>query len=240
MTIEKDLMKIGRREGLKNSADILDTSTFEGIKAEIEAEILGARDFLEIPEISLEEAKALPNIKEDFKDSELSAKRKEIVGEIRKFCAELSIRFGEKFLLLLDQYQKEKQRIPKQIIDYLKKHDFDLPTCSIKCGEKAEEALEDFGLSSYLEEGSFLIIFQLPKPLAQYWWKGGVGIWGDKSKDVGDAIEWGEFYRKLMPSVWETRKFYSNEKDLEFRTINDMGQHDPKKYYYVWEVYRKY
>lgn len=162
-----------------------------------------------------------------------------MANKIRRFCAELSIRFSEKFLLLLDQYQKEKQKIPKKIIDYLKKRDLDLSTFIVRRGEKMNETLEEFGISSYLEEDGFLVIFQLPKPLAQYWWKGGVGIWGSKSKNVGDAVEWGEFYRKLMPSVWKTREYFSEKEGLDFRTVNDTGQHDPKKYYYIWEVSKK-
>jgi len=82
-----------------------------------------------------------------------------------------------------------------------------------------------------------LLVFQLPKPLAQFWWKGGADSWGNLAEDINDtAIEWGHFYRELMPVVWETQGRHENESGLYFQRVNDIGEHDPKKYYYIWEI----
>lgn len=39
-----------------------------------------------------------------------------------------------------------------------------------------------------------------------------------------------------MPIVWETQGFYEQEEGMNFNRVNEVGQHDPAKYYYVWEV----
>lgn len=66
MQAEKNWIKISKEDGLKNPADVFDAATFEEIKKEIEAEIADVKDYLEIPDVSEEDIKNLPNIKEDF------------------------------------------------------------------------------------------------------------------------------------------------------------------------------
>lgn len=39
-----------------------------------------------------------------------------------------------------------------------------------------------------------------------------------------------------MPVVWENQGYYENEIGLNFYRINDIGQHSPNNYYYIWEV----
>lgn len=122
-------------------------------------------------------------------------------------------------------------------MDYLTSHGLSLPEFIIADSDNAETMLEDMDLNWEMDKNRMLVTFQLPKQLAHHWWKGGAKEWGEGSEDVGGkAIEWGHFYRKLMPLVWEKLGFYEHEKGMDFRRINPIGQHDPDKYYYVWEV----
>ena len=97
--------------------------------------------------------------------------------------------------------------------------------------------MEDCGFRVEMDNKTLLVVFQLPKHLAQYWWKGGTESWGQESLDIEDsAIEWGHFYRELMPVIWEAVGRYENELGLDFERINSGGEHDPKKYYYIWKI----
>ena len=63
--------------------------------------------------------------------------------------------------------------------------------------------LGDLGLDRpVINSQSLLIVFNLPKPLSHFWWKGGVEADDGLAVVVGpDITEWGLFYRQLMPVV---------------------------------------
>ena len=125
----------------------------------------------------------------------------------------------------------------QKIIDYLLEKKFDLPNFTITHGVRAEETLKEIGLDGKIEEKNLLILFQLPKPLSFFWWKGGADSWGSLAEDIkGSSTEWGHFYRELMLVVWEMQGYYENEKGLCFNRLNEIGEHDPLKFYYVWEI----
>ncbi len=216
------LKRIGKLEGFKNSDDvlgecILDFETFYNIKYNIR-------------EIS-------PNIEELSDEKVLDAKMKRSLFKIRKFCKELTKEFRDTFLMLLDQYRYERRYISQRIIDYLLEKEFILPKFKIAYGRKIPELMKYINLKYEHHSSDILLVFQLPKPLAQFWWKGGAYSWGSLAEDMEDiVIEWGHFYRELMPVVWELQGFYENEVGLYFCRVNRVGEHDPKKYYYVWIV----
>jgi hypothetical protein len=112
-----------------------------------------------------------------------------------------------------------------------------MPEFKVVNDEVADRFLKECGFEYKISEGSFLVVFQLPKPVAQFWWKGGVDTWGSQGVDVrGGVLEWGLFYRELMSIIWREQGFAENELGLVFSRINDIGEHDPQKFYYVWEV----
>ncbi|MFH1289525.1 MAG: hypothetical protein ABIH88_02285, partial [Patescibacteria group bacterium] len=166
---------------------------------------------------------------------ELSPEEDNLLGRIREFAEETSAVFEKSFSKELRSYRKEG-RISFRITDFLKEKRFKVPKFEIFDKESGELKLEELGFDYQIEEGSFLLLFQLPKPLAQFWSKAGNSLWGEDSKDIDSVIGWGHFYRKLMPAVWKKQGFFENEKNLSFRKINDIGQHDPKEYYYLWRV----
>ncbi len=206
-----------REEGLRNPEDIWDVDVFEDIKSEIK--------------------KTPSNITELLEEGELGVEGSMCLEKIRSFCHEVSEEYKEEFLSLLDTYRKEGHLISSKIIDYLMEKKFNLPQFIISQGERANGLLSDFELDGKINDQNLLLVFQLPKPLAQFWWKGDIGSQGEMSKKIDNAaIEWGRFYRELMPIVWEAQGRQENENNLDFRRINKFGQHDPKKYYYVWEI----
>lgn len=211
------LEKMGRISGFRNHEDIWEMKTFNDIKQEIEL--------------------VSPNTKELIEESEFSSDMEKCLFKTRAFCNELSGEFKKEFVSLLDQYRKERRQISQKIVDYLLEKEFNLPSFIITHGKQAEVLLEDFGLDFKIDDKKLLLVLKLPKPLSQFWWKGGGDSWGDMSKDVqGSVIEWGHFYRELMPIIWETQGHYENENGLTFSRVNDVGEHDPQKYYYVWEM----
>jgi hypothetical protein len=209
--------RMRRLEGLKNPEDIWDIETFDDIKQTIE--------------------QLSPNTKELVSEEELTVEMKRCLEKTRTFCGELTEDFKQTFLSLLDQYRKERRQISQKIVDYLLEKNFVLPNFTIASREQAEALLEEYGLGGNINEKNLLLVFQLPKPLANFWWKGGANSWGDLALDIKDtAIEWGHFYRELMPVVWETQGRHENESGLDFQRVNGVGEHDPKKYYYIWEM----
>lgn len=209
--------KMRRLEGFRNPKDIWDLETYDEIKGEIE--------------------KVSPNVKEFVREHELDSETKRCLDKTRMFCSELSEEFRQTFLSLLEQYRNERRQVSQKIVDYLLEKNFDLPNFTIAHGEKVQELLEEYDLDTKINGQNLLLVFQLPKPLSQFWWKGGADSWGDMSEDVQDSvIEWGHFYRELMPVVWEEQGRHENESGLDFNRVNGVGEHDPKKYYYIWEM----
>ena len=88
--------------------------------------------------------------------------------------------------------------------------------------------LSSLGIDWGIDKNDILLVFNLPKPLAIFWRKG---------KEVEPAkgmIQWGDIYWRNMPVIWE----YVGDppQGLSLQRINENGQHDANKYYYLWEV----
>lgn len=207
---EKILNKISAQEGFKDSDELV-----------IETRI----------------KKAEAHIDEYIDEKDLILEAEECLDKTREFCEKLTELFKQEFIELLKNYIKEKRTISKPILDYLKEKKFDLPKFTITHGTEAQNLLEKYGFRLHSYKNKVILVFQLPKPLANFWWKGGIESWGTKAVDIqGSAIEWGHFYREIMDVVWGAVGFYECEKGLNFDRINSGGEHDPKNYYYIWEM----
>ena len=108
-----------------------------------------------------------------------------------------------------------------------------------------------------------IYVFNLPKPLAEYWHKGKIDSSQQGVEAEGAPNEWGKLYREKLPTVWfikdytegkryraDIEKDYpallphaesldSLQRDLRkvggaHYRVNKLKQHDPKAYYYVW------
>jgi hypothetical protein len=128
----------------------------------------------------------------------------------------------------------QDEKISQRIREYLEIEGMDLPTFDIYAKDEADALLQEFGLKGEkIEMGNFLVVFNLPKPLSHFWWKGGTESWGSGSTDVRKmVIEWGRIYRSIIPIVWNA----VDDGTCAMERINPCGMHDMKRYYYLWEI----
>lgn len=178
---------------------------------------------------------------------QLSGREKELFVEIISFCKRLTDRFEEKFLTLLRDEQTKVVDPREKVKDFLIKHDMTKPWFMVMDKAGAESFFEKFNLSPIEHGGgvdvSLIVLFNTPKPLEQ-WWSKGRGNWGEEYVDIhGMAIEWGRYYREIMPIVWNETDVEDEEgmplKDVDWdffvNRLNPMADHVPGWYYYVWQ-----
>ncbi|MAF25861.1 hypothetical protein CL634_09850 [bacterium] len=192
----------------------------------------------EMPEEEIEEEDEpmTYNIKEyGINENELGKEQLELLDKTRDFAKETSKTYRKVMRLLMSAYQKTNPNFTPKMVDKLKQRGYDLPQFSIYGAESGGKFLskeEELGIEN-IENDNFLLNFNLPKPFGRFWYKGGSG---SKSQPVREGeIEWGDFYRKSMPAIWSAtdRAVMSG---LYLDRLNSFGEHDYKKYYYLWEA----
>ncbi len=171
------------------------------------------------------------------KEEKRNPERMELMQMAREFVADMQKLLKDRLGSLMVEAQKMPTPIPPAIIEYMEKTEMNLAQFSMFEGGSAVSKTIEYGLDKMEDENGLMIVFNLPKAIGQFWWKGGTGLWGEQAVDVdGKVIEWGFFYRKLMDTVWETLGYYEAETPLNLRRLNAIGDHDPKNFYYVWEA----
>ncbi|MFA6535869.1 MAG: hypothetical protein WC250_03500 [Candidatus Paceibacterota bacterium] len=172
-------------------------------------------------------------------ESAKGPERMELLQVATDFTADMQKLLKNRLDALMAEVETQKATtpIPPAILAYMEKTEMNLAQFSMFWGDRAVSKTIEYGLDEMKDENGLMIIFNLPKPIGQFWWKGGAGLWGEEAIDVdGRVIEWGFLYRKLMETVWETIGYYESETSLNLRRLNAIGDHDPKNFYYVWEV----
>jgi len=173
-------------------------------------------------------------------DPNISTETQAAINTTADFARETSLAFQDHMHELMDGYSNSRKSdaLNPRIISKMKEKGYDLPRFEIKQGEAAQKFAKENDLGWWQPaENSVMLIFNLPAPLARFWYRGGTDSWGELSVDIpSENIEWGHFYRETMPVIWESLGQEECEGDLNFYRINDVGQHKPNKYYYVWEV----
>jgi hypothetical protein len=175
------------------------------------------------------------NIKEyGINEAELTPEQLENLQKVRTFAQSTSKAYRTVMRLLMNGYQQKNPNFSDKMIQKMMERGYDVPDFSIHGSQSAQEFLSqrtELGIDSFTD--NFLVNFQLPKPLAKFWYKGGNG---SKSVPVKDGeIEWGHFYRMCMPIIYNGVD-RSQMSGLYLNRLNSFGQHDPKKYYYLWEA----
>lgn len=166
-----------------------------------------------------------------------SPERMELIQTVREFTVDMQKLLKDRLGTLIIESQQHPTPIPPEIIAYMEKTGMNLAQFSMFEGDSAISKTIEYGLDEMEDKNGLMIVFNLPKPIGQFWWKGGTGLWGEQAVDVdGKVIEWGIFYRKLMDTVWETIGYYESETSLVLRRLNAIGDLDPRNYYYVWEA----
>jgi hypothetical protein len=199
-------------EGFRNPNDIHDQPTFNDIENEIAQERLDRR------------------IRFHFDTTTLGSESKKLLEQWR---AEMQVCLEEWSVGIINLISQD-EKISPRIREYLEIEGMDLPTFDLYEKKEADEALQKFGFNrEKIETGNFLVVFNLPKPLSQFWWKGDAESWDSKSKDVRTmVIEWGRIYRLIIPIIWNA----VDNSPSTMERINPCGMHDPKQYYYLWEI----
>lgn len=182
-----------------------------------------------------EEGPIVYNIKEyGINEAELTPEQLENLQKVRTFAQSTSKAYRTVMRLLMTGYQQKNPNFTDKMIQKMMERGYDVPDFSIHGSQSAQEFLsqrKELGIDSFGD--NFLVNFQLPKPLAKFWYKGGNG---NKSQPVKDGeIEWGHFYRMAMPMIYNGVD-RAGMQGLYLSRLNQFGQHDPKKYYYLWEA----
>ncbi|MBT9167609.1 MAG: hypothetical protein DDT19_00947 [Syntrophomonadaceae bacterium] len=175
------------------------------------------------------------NIKEyGINEAELTPEQLKNLQKTRLFAQNTSKVYRTAMRLLMTGYQQKNPKFTDKMMQKMMERGYDLPDFSLYGSQSAAEFLskqEELGIEGFGD--NFLVNFQLPKPLAKFWYKGGEGT---KSIPVKEGeIEWGHFYRMCMPVIYSGVD-RAQMSGLFLNRLNQFGQHDPKKYYYLWET----
>jgi len=182
-----------------------------------------------------EEGPITYNIKEyGINEADLTPEQLENLQKIRSFAQGTSKVYRTAMRLLMTGYQQHNPKFTNEMMQKMMERSYDVPDFSIYGSQAAQEFLSqqpELGMDGFSD--NFLVNFQLPKPLARFWYKGGSG---SKSQPVKEGeIEWGHFYRMAMPVIYSGVD-RAGMSGLYLNRLNGFGQHDPKKYYYLYEA----
>jgi hypothetical protein len=168
-----------------------------------------------------------------FSEKETREEKAHLVRQIEQFIIHLTREWQREIW----PYIYKDPRISKKMRAYIKEHGLDLPTFHVYTADAADEYLDAVLPGAHLNENdNFLVVFNLPKPLAQYWKKGDSEEWEDDSSDMrGMVVEWRKLYREMIPYVWGQLQDQQDYEGLHIRRINDIHVHSPKDFYYIWE-----
>jgi len=120
----------------------------------------------------------------------------------------------------------------------IKEHKLDFGKFTVESGKMFNQSRPK-GIGR-AEEESVIVIFQLPKPLKNWWWKGGDHNRQDpdyKKNDIS-VVAWGEIYARVLGALWTRLRNDARQHDLNLNRLNDVGVHT-EDYYYIWSFEKK-
>lgn len=230
---EKTLQEEARADGVT-------TDQLEKLKEQLEQLEEAAKQMAEAeaPGETLAKPEEEPiayNIKEyGINEAELTSEQLDHLQKVRSFAQNTSRLYRTVMRCVMTGYQQQNANFTDKIMQKMIERGYDVPDFSIYGSQAAQEFLSDrkeLGIDSFSD--NFAVNFQLPKPLARFWYKGGGG---SKSIPVKEGeIEWGHFYRMAMPAIYSGVD-KAGMQNLYLNRLNQFGQHDPKEYYYLWEA----
>jgi len=228
------------QEAKETGADEITEEQLQKLKEQLEQLEEVAKQIAESG--ALEEELAKPeeepityNIKEyGINEADLTPEQLEHLQKVRLFAQNTSKVYRTAMRLIMTSYQQRNPNFTDTMLRKMMERGYDVPDFSIYGSKSAQDFLSEqseLGIDDYSD--NFLVNFQLPKPLARFWYKGGSG---SRSVPVKDGeIEWGHFYRLAMPVIYSGID-KAQMSGLYLNRLNQFGQHDPKKYYYLWEA----
>lgn len=178
------------------------------------------------------------NIEVKVNKENLSQEKKDLLEEVIRFAREGTDIFKNEVDQALQRYKEGRgsEVLTDEIIRKFIEKDYDLPEFKILDGVEANKLLFEIdGIDEgdpnaniwKLEDDELLVVFNLSKPLARFWYKG-------PTENPPTHIEWGNFYYHGKEAVWSHAGEEILHGKLNLDRRNDAGQHDSKKYSYVW------
>lgn len=167
---------------------------------------------------------------------ELDESQLKLLNNLREFCKTTTITYVRTMRFIMEEYKSRNPNFTDEMMQRIILRGHDTPSFTIyskKVGEDfIENACPELGIEGF-ESNDMVLNFNLPDILGRFWYCGGVGA---KSQPVPEgAIEWGHFYRSGMPAIWRSIDA-APRKGLFLDRLNAFGQHDYKKYYYLYDV----
>lgn len=169
-------------------------------------------------------------------EAELDESQLKLLNNLREFCKTTTITYARTMRFIMEEYKSRNPNFTDEMMQKIILRGHDTPSFTIygkKAGEDfIENTCSELGIEGF-ESNDMVLNFNLPDILGRFWYRGGVGA---KSQPVPEgAIEWGHFYRSGMPAIWRSIDA-APRKGLFLDRLNAFGQHDYKKYYYLYDV----
>lgn len=169
-------------------------------------------------------------------EAELDESQLKLLNNLREFCKATTITYVRTMRFIMEEYKSRNPNFTDEMMQKIILRGHDTPSFTIygkKAGEDfIENTCPELGIEGF-ESNDMVLNFNLPDILGRFWYRGGVGA---KSQPVPEgAIEWGHFYRSGMPAIWRSIDA-APRKGLFLDRLNAFGQHDYKKYYYLYDV----
>lgn len=169
-------------------------------------------------------------------ESDLDDEQLKLLNNLRQFCKTTTVTYVRTMRFIMEEYKSRNPNFTDEMMEKMILHGHDTPSFTIY-GKKAgkdfiENTCSELGFENF-ESNGMVLNFNLPDILGRFWYRGGVGA---KVQPVPEgAIEWGHFYRSGMPAIWRSVDA-TPRKGLFLDRLNAFGQHDYKKYYYLYDV----
>ena len=94
---------------------------------------------------------------------------------------------------------------------------------------------QDDKINGY-EDDDWILVYNLPKPVGQFWKKGSDGWVEQGTKIEEQIINWGKLYQTITEQIWGLIDIYYNSRGLKLTRLNPVGVHEPLNFYYIWKV----
>lgn len=170
-------------------------------------------------------------------------------SQLATFITHTSLEYRERMHCLMDSYGRffDTDIFTPNIRQKMIEHGHDFPIFNLMKPDDANAFLvenEIIPRPYHIEEDSLLLVFNLPSPIARFWYKGNyVEPTGGKSNSPkkiksSDEIQWGYFYRNSIRVIREAVKSEEEKGDLNFFRLNETRHHLPNCYY-AWEVFAR-
>ena len=169
-------------------------------------------------------------------EAELDESQLKLLNNLREFCKTTTVTYVRTMRFIMEEYKSRNPNFTDEMMQKMILRGHDTPSFTIYGKEAGEDFIEntcsELGIEGF-ESNGMVLNFNLPDILGRFWYLGGVGT---KAQPVPEgAIEWGHFYRSGMPAIWGSVDA-APRKELFLDRLNAFGQHDYKKYYYLYDA----